>query len=221
MPSHRPSLCVFALLALAACRHREAPPPDVGPRPTAGPEPAPTAAPVPEPTPTAEPAPAPAPTTGFVVPRFERVDIGDSGCSAYLPKGAGPFAREASQDGSDVYTGDVRVGEFTYTVIAVKLKEPIAEPSLREAMLVSYLDFLKTQLGVTDAAGYGHGHRLESEPSAAGVIDFWQGGDGKHYRVKGWVAARNLGVMLISGPEEFPNPSVAGVYLDGFRFQRR
>lgn len=152
------------------------------------------------------------------VPRFERVDLGTTGLSAYMPRGFPPFDVTTSQDGSTVHSGELRLGGFTFACIALRLKEPLGADDDREGMLVSYLDFLKTTFGVTQSAGYGRGHTVDSEPLARGVIDYWDDADKVHYAVKGWVTLTHLAVLMVYGPGDYPYLTAQQAYLDGIRF---
>lgn len=155
----------------------------------------------------------------FKVPRLQRTNIGTTGLSAYLPVGFPAFMTSASEDGSQVHTGGIEQGGFVYGAIALRFAAPLeADPESWEQLLVSYLDFLKAQLGVTGAAGYGLGHRLESEPSARGVIDYWEDASGTQYAIKGWVTQTHLAVLYIAGPTEYPVLNAQQLYLDGIRF---
>jgi len=155
----------------------------------------------------------------FSVPRFQRTNLGTSGLSAYLPPGFPELSISSSEDGSQVHTGELEQGGFLYGVIGLRFAAPLdADPESWEQLLVSYLDFLKGQLGVTGAAGYGLGHRLESEPTARGVIDYWEDASGTKYAVKGWVTQTHLAVLFIAGPTEYPVFNAQQIYLDGIRF---
>ena len=154
----------------------------------------------------------------FEVPRFERIDIGTTGLSAYLPKGFPTFDVADSPDGSRVHSGETGVGGFAFGCIALRLKDPLAPDEDTEALLTAYLDFLKTEFKITSAAGYGRGHTLDSEPAARGVIDFWVDKDGEHYALEGWVTPTHLAVLYIAGPKDYPNTNVQQMYLGGIRF---
>jgi hypothetical protein len=158
-------------------------------------------------------------TTGNIwgqdVPRFTKVEIG-AGMKAYYPEKP-EVTHTLSEDSSDVFTCEVAWKEFFFSTIAVKFSEPFADEDL-EPLAESYLDFLKGQFGVTESAGYGRGHTLESNLKAKGIIDYWEDGDKNQYSVKVWVDPNYMGVMILYGPKEFPNFNVAQLFLNGFRF---
>lgn len=155
----------------------------------------------------------------FTVPRFQRTNIGTTGLSAYLPPGFPELTAAPSEDGSQVHSGELEQGGFVYGVIGLRFAAPLeGDPESHEQLLVTYLDYLKSQLAVTGAAGYGLGHRLESEPSARGVIDYWQDALGRQYAIKGWVTPTHLAVLYIAGPTEYPVFNAQQLYLDGIRF---
>ena len=154
----------------------------------------------------------------FEVPRFERTDVGTTGLSAYLPKGFPAFNVTDSPDGSRVHSGEIGVGGFAFGCIALRFKDPLAPDEDPEALLASYLDFLKAEFNITSAAGYGRGHTLESEPAARGIIDYWVDKNGEHYALEGWVTPTHLAVLYVVGPKDYPNINVQQLYLGGIRF---
>src|SRR4029078_5906483 len=85
----------------------------------------------------------------FKVPRLQRTNIGTTGLSAYLPQGFPEFSVSASEDGSQVHTGELEQGGFLYGAIGLRFAAPLdADPESWEELLVSYLDYMKGQLGV-------------------------------------------------------------------------
>lgn len=224
--SRTPTLAMLTVAAsFAACAHSQpattsvvsvvdpaAPPADGAPA-----EPAQTPGSTPP-----EPGTATAPTAGepnAPVPRLERVDIGKTGLSAYLPKGFPEFLTNNSPDGTVVHNAEIQVGDFAFGCIALRFKVPLGPDDDAEALLTDYLDFLKEQFHITQAAGYGHGHTIESEPSARGVIDFWVDKDGQHYAIGGWSTKAHLAVFYIAGPKDYPLINVQQAYFGGLRFQ--
>jgi hypothetical protein len=169
------------------------------------------------PTP-ATPPPAASDDPSFTAPRFTRTPVGDSGIEAYLPPGFPTFDVAKSPDNSDVFTGDLEVGGFHYACIGVRFKDAIGDNGDdNEKVLIEYLDYLKGQFKVTQAAGYGRGHTTSSNPTARGVIDFWADADGTHYAVEGWVTKTHLVVLTIYGAKDYPSPTAQQVYLEGAR----
>jgi hypothetical protein len=154
-------------------------------------------------------------THGQDVPRFAKYDIG-GGMKAYLPSKP-EVEHTVSEDKSDVYTCEVKWQEFSFGVIAVKFSQSMPEESL-EDLAEAYMNFIKKQMVVLKAAGYGRGHTLESNPKAKGIIDFWEDVDDNQYQVKAWVDSNYLAVMLLYGQKEFPIFNAAQMFKDGFRF---
>lgn len=153
------------------------------------------------------------------VPRFAKYDVGATGCKVYLPDDPGEFEMTLSEDQSEVYTAEVTHNDFNFAVIVVKLKDPIGDANEdKEDLMTSYLDFLQTQFGVTQSAGYGKGHTLESAPNAIGVIDYWEDSDGLQYAIKSWCDGKILAVLALYGAEEYPIFNVQEMFLNGFRF---
>ncbi len=153
------------------------------------------------------------------VPRFAKYDVAETGCKVYLPGDPGEFELTLSEDKSEVYTAEVTHEDYNFAVIVVKFSEPIGDATDdKNDMMTSYLDFLQKQFAVTDAAGYGLGHTLESAPDAVGVIDYWEDSDGLQYAVKSWCDGNFLAVLVLYGSEEYPYLTAQEMFLNGFRF---
>ncbi len=150
------------------------------------------------------------------VPRLQKYVIG-VGAKAYLPASPDTITRNLSEDGSVVYTCEVPWDGFNFSVIMVQFKDEVNNES-QEELLISYLDYLKGQFKVSESAGYGKGHAMDSHPQAKGVIDFWVGEDKTQYQLKGWIDSTTLAVMIIYGKKEYPIFNVAQLFLNGFRF---
>ena len=173
------------------------------------------------PVPVAPEAPAPVETPSVPsVPRFSKTPIGACGCSLYAPPGLTFGDPSKSEDGAEVWTAEVKEGDWIYGVIAVKFKEPFADatPENLEELLVAYLGFVQAQAGVTKAVGVGRGHTQAENPGARGVIDYWEDAEGDQWAVKGWVDKERLAVLFVAGKGEYPWFEAQQMYLDGFRF---
>jgi hypothetical protein len=135
-------------------------------------------------------------------PKFSRQQIPGTTCAAYLPQAFVWNDPTASEDGSTVLTGSSTFkGGYEFGLIFVKFIEPLSpDPAGQEALLVSYLDFLKGYFDVKSAVGYGRGHRLKADTTVIGVIDYWQQKNQQQMAVKGWVNAQYLACYYISGP---------------------
>lgn len=168
-------------------------------------------------------AAAPAPLS---VPRFARTTVGTCGCSLYAPPGMAFDPPTLSEDGAQVWTGEVRHGGaeagagWTFGAIVVKFKEPFADasPEQLEELLVAYMDFLRTQFEITANAGVGRGHTHSENTGARGVIDYWKDKVGDDWAVKGWIDKDRLAILFVAGKGDFPYFSAQQMYLEGFRF---
>jgi hypothetical protein len=154
------------------------------------------------------------------VPRFERVAIAETGAAVYLPKGEAEFEMSLSEDGSEVYTGEIQHGDYYFSVVAVRFVPEMAEmtPDDMEGLLLNYMEFLHSQIAPGESAGVGTGHTKEKVPNARGAIDYWLDAEGDRFAVKGWIDHRMIGVMILYGPDEYPIFNVQQMFLDGFRF---
>jgi hypothetical protein len=153
------------------------------------------------------------------VPRIQKYAIGESGMNVYMPGDPGEFELTHSEDGSDVYTGEVSSNDFNFAVIAVKFAQPMdGSKEDLEALLTAYMDYLQAQFGIVESAGYGHGHTLDSDEDAYGVIDYWLDDEGSDWVVKGWVKEDYIAVLCIYGKGDYPYYSVQDMFLQGIRF---
>ncbi len=154
------------------------------------------------------------------IPRFEKFPVAESGHFIYFPKGTEVvFAVADSEDGSKVYTTDVPYGNFNFSAIVVDLKDITYDSKEdKEALITSYLDFLKESFSVSASAGIGYGHIMESAPNAVGAIDYWEDADLMQYAVKAWMDEKTLAVILLYGANEYPYFNAQTLFLDGFRF---
>ena len=157
-----------------------------------------------------------APSFSQNVPRLQKYEVG-GGAKAYLPAPPDSITRNLSEDGSVVYTCEVPWDGFIFSVIMVQFKDEVDVGS-QEELLISYLDYLKGQFKVSESAGYGKGHVMDSHPPAKAVIDYWAGEDKTQYQLKGWIDSTTLAVMIIYGKKEYPIFNVAQLFLNGFRF---
>ncbi|MES2589996.1 MAG: hypothetical protein V4622_13540 [Bacteroidota bacterium] len=153
------------------------------------------------------------------IPRFTKSKIGNSSSWAYLPSQNPQFTTSFSEDSSVIYTFEETIGEHEFMMLQVDFSEPIIDSLEQEALLISYLDFLKTQFNITQSVGYGRGHFLESNPKTHGVIDYCEDEAKNKYQLKGWINTNHLTVYFIYGKEEYPNLNIRNMFFDGIRYE--
>lgn len=147
---------------------------------------------------------------------FKKYPIGQSGCSAYFYCDPGTFSLEKSPDSSDVYTGECANGDTHYGLICVKFKTKIDDMQEAENMLMSYLDYLKQNLNITKAVGYGKGHRLKNREDTRGILDYWEDKDKANWKVKAWTDGKFIGVMYAYSNNEL-NETKINLFLEGLK----
>ncbi len=152
------------------------------------------------------------------VPRFNKHLIGSSKVSAYFPEESPIFEESYSPDSSIVITYESQLADHSFALVQVDFREQVTDSIDRENLLVMYLDYLKDNFGVIEAAGYGKGHRLESYPQVQGVIDYWRDMDGNDYSIKGWITSEHLTVFMLYGTGEYPYPTAQEMYFNGIRY---
>lgn len=149
---------------------------------------------------------------------FKKYAIGNSGCSVYSYCDPGKFEMTYSQDSAKVFTSECNIDNVYYGMICIELTEPTANIKEGEDVLVSYLDFLKSAFKVTEAAGYGKGHRLRGKEGTRGIIDYWKDGDKNQWKVKGWTDSKFIAVLYAYSLADLSETKV-NAFLDGFLFK--
>ncbi|MBS1586393.1 MAG: hypothetical protein JSS82_12690 [Bacteroidetes bacterium] len=148
---------------------------------------------------------------------LKKYPISNSGCSAYFFCDPGIFEITKSPDSSEVYTAECKTDEQAYGIICIKLKEKIADLQQSEDVMVQYLDFLKTELKIAKAAGYGKGHRLKNSEATRGIIDYWEDQDKDNWKINAWTNGAYIAVMYVYSKKELVETK-ANLYFEGLRF---
>lgn len=148
---------------------------------------------------------------------LKKYPIGNSGCSVYMFCDPGKFSLSYSEDSAKVYTGQCIADKFIYGIICVNLKDTMADMDDAESLLESYLDFLKPQFKIRDAAGYGKGGRLNSNENTSGIVDYWDGEDKSKWAIQGWTDGKFIAVLYVKGSEQ-PDYTKQKLFFNGFVF---
>lgn len=127
------------------------------------------------------------------------------------------FSLSYSEDSSYVYTAECMNDNITYGVIFVKLKEPVESLEVGEGLLISYLDYLKSNFSIVSATGYGKGHTLRNNENTTGVLDFWQDKEKNNWKIKAWTDKAHIGVLYAHAASELPQQKV-DLFLNGLNF---
>ena len=146
---------------------------------------------------------------------LKKLPVGKSGCSLYSYCDM-KFDASKSPDSSMVYAGECTKEDLTYGIICVQLVNPPENLQMAEDLLISYLDFLKGNFGITKSAGYGKGHILNKRENTRGILDYWEDDEKNKWKVKAWTDGKFIGVMYVYSLKEIPETKV-NIYLDGFR----
>jgi hypothetical protein len=156
----------------------------------------------------------------FIAPKFEKVDLGESGATAYLPESDSLVTSvDLSEDGSKVFTAGVQAGDYYYGIILAQFAGfTLDTKEDRENTLIAYLDYLQEMNSIMYSAGYGMGHALATDESVEGVIDFWVDAEGDEWAVTGWVQPDAIAVMYILGPGTYPNYTLSKFFFNGISF---
>jgi len=107
-----------------------------------------------------------------------------------------------SQDSSKVYTAECVKDEVHYGIICVKLLTPAVDLSSAEELVVSYLDYLKVDFEIASSAGYGKGHRLNSNENTRGITDYWTDKENVNWKVKAWTDSKFIVVLYANSKKE-------------------
>lgn len=148
---------------------------------------------------------------------LKKYPVAQTGCTVYMFCDPGKFEISYSEDSSEVYAGECIKDGFTHGLICVVLKDSVGINEDAEGLLESYLDFLKSQFKIRDAAGYGKGMHLKDRDDIIGIIDYWQAEDKSQYAIQGWTDGKIIAVLYVNGMEQ-PDLNKQKIFFNGFRF---
>lgn len=147
---------------------------------------------------------------------IKKYPIDKTGCAVYMFCEPGKFTISYSEDSSKVYTASCTKEKNEYGVICVQLKDSVASEDAA-TLLESYLDFLKGQFAIRDAAGYGKGMHLKDREEIIGIIDYWKDDSNKEWAIQGWTDGKIIAVLYTKG-EKQADFNLQQVFFKGFRF---
>ena len=147
---------------------------------------------------------------------LKKLPISNTGCSLYSFCDL-KFDKSFSPDSSVINIAECGVSDMSYGIICVKLSEGTDNLDEAELTLIAYLDYLKSNLKITEATGYGKGHRLKNSEKTRGVIDYWKDDEQNNWKIKGWTDGKFIGVLYGFSLKELPVAKLDS-FLDGFRF---
>lgn len=138
-----------------------------------------------------------------------------TGCSVYSFCDL-TFSVTPSPDSSEVYLGECIKDSLVYGVVFVKLaKEAIATDfDVAIDLTISYLDFLKSNLTITSAVGYGKGHTLRNNENIRGVVDYWEDQEKNNWKIKAWTDKTFICVLYAYSNKELPEQKI-DAFLNG------
>ena len=140
----------------------------------------------------------------------------ESGCSVYSFCDL-KFQTSYSEDSSLLFTGECTVDSLNNGVICVKLRDAISTLNDAEALLINYLDFLKTSFSITKSAGYGKGHQLRNNEKTRGVVDYWEDGEHNNWKVKAWTDKAYIVILYSYSLKNLPETRI-DAYLNSLIF---
>lgn len=149
-------------------------------------------------------------------PPLNSYDIG-GGFKAQFPAEPADRGFNYTQDSSEIYTANVKYGNYHFDVVAIKTSQAIQDDEKQDA-LVGYMDFLKTLYKVDGTTGFEAKQTLPTHPSAKGTIDYWKDKDGNNLVTMGWVDTDYIAVLILWGPGYYPYTDTENNFLKGIRF---
>jgi hypothetical protein len=149
----------------------------------------------------------------------KRIPIGKTGCT-YINYCDTPFKVDHTTDSSRVYSTECTQADVTYGLICVQLKNPYAELTMAEDMMIAYVDFLKQNFTVTSATGYTKGYRLNDSDSTRGISDQWEDSEGDKWRIRAWTDGKFIGFMYTYSKKPIVEAK-AEQYFEAFRFSAK
>ena len=149
---------------------------------------------------------------------LKKYPVGNSGCSLYGYCDS-KYKMDYSDDSSAVYTGECSIGGVTYGIICVKLLNPINDIDAAEELMISYVDYLKSNFEITKAVGYGKGHRLNNNEQTRGILDYWEDAEQDKWKIKAWTDGHFIGFMYAYSQKPLLETKI-NAFLDGLRLPK-
>ena len=146
---------------------------------------------------------------------LKKYPVSNSGCFIYSYCDS-KYDVDKSEDSSLVYTGGCAVADITYGTICIKLLNPVADLTIAEDLVISYLDYLKLNFEIKKATGYGKGHYLNSNEKTRGILDYWEDASLNKWKIKAWTDGKFIGIMYAFSKKELPEMKI-NAFLDSFR----
>ena len=146
-----------------------------------------------------------------------KVAISNTGCTIQVFCFPGRFDAYDLEDGSTVYADDCQKEAVTYGVYCVKLKKAIPDLNAAQDTMVTYLDFLKLDLGIVKGKGYDRGHKLNKDDNTRGIKDTWEDADKIKWKVRAWTNGQFICILHVHSSKELPDKKTE-VFLEGLRF---
>ncbi len=146
-----------------------------------------------------------------------RVAISTTGCTLQVFCFPGRFDAYDLEDGSTVYADDCEKEGVTYGIYCVKLKKAIPDLEAAQDTMVTYLDFLKLDLGIVRGNGYDRGHKLNKDDNTRGIKDTWEDVDKNKWKVRAWTNGNFICILHVHSSKELPDKKTE-IFLEGLRF---
>ncbi len=146
-----------------------------------------------------------------------KVSISNTGCTLQVYCFPGRFDAYNLEDGSTVYADDCQKEAVTYGIYCVKLKKPIPNLEAAQDTMVTYLEFMKLDLGIVKEKGYDRGHKLNKDENTRGISDTWEDADKIKWKVRAWTNGQFICILHVHSTKEMPEKK-AEVFLEGLRF---
>jgi hypothetical protein len=148
--------------------------------------------------------------------KLKRIAVGKTGCS-YLNYCDSAFRMEYSSDSSKVYTGECESTGVSYGLICVQLKNPLADLTTAEDLMIAYADYLQQNFTIVSTAGYTRGSRLNSSDSTRGITDYWVDSENDKWKIRAWTNGKFIGFMYAYSKKPVVEARVEE-FFNGFRF---
>lgn len=146
-----------------------------------------------------------------------RVAISNTGCTLPVFCFPGRFDAYDLEDGSTVYADDCEKEAITYGIYCVKLKTPIKDLETAQDTMVTYLDFLKLDLGIVKGKGYERGQKLNRDENTRGIKDTWEDVEKNKWKVRAWTNGIFICILHVHSLKDLPEKKTE-IFLEGLRF---
>lgn len=143
---------------------------------------------------------------------FRRYLIGNTRCTALLPRGAQKFHINYTPEGDKMYFNDSEINGVGYGLICIDMKD-VHTSNEAQNILWEYLNKLNKPFGIA------HALPVEVEKTGGIIIlnKYWQDYSGQDWKARGYTNGKTVAVLYVKNISDAP-VTEHDAFLNSFRF---